>query len=114
MKNGFTLVELLAVIAILAIISLITLTSTGNTIDSSKNKLSELQKTNIERAAETYYIKEGMNEDATCVNLSTLIEKGYFDVDELKNPEDNSELRGSVLIEFDSNQYIYTYQDSDC
>ena len=42
MKNGFTLVELLAVIVILGLIALITITSMENTINSSKNKLSEL------------------------------------------------------------------------
>ena len=107
MEKGFTLIELLAVIIILSIIVLITTVSLNKVINNSKDSISETQKKYIESAAESYYIKEGMNEQVTCVNLSTLIEKGYMDSSEIKDAKTKEILSGSVLITYESNQYSY-------
>lgn len=113
-KNGFTLIELLAVIIVLAVIIAITLVSVSSLLSSSKESLSETQKKTIERSAEIYYLEEGMNEDATCINLSDLISKGYIDSKEVLDPKTQEPFGGSVKITYDANQYSYEYQDTIC
>lgn len=112
-KKGFTLVELLAVIVILSIIALITIVSVNSVIKDSKDNLSETQKKNIEKAAEAYYLKEGMDSNVSCVSVSDLISKGYLD-ENIKDPKDSEDMTGSVKITFVSNQYLYEYQTGSC
>ena len=114
MKKGFTLVELLAVIVILAVLALITTVAVNDILSDSKDTLSDTQKHNIEESAETYYIKEGMNADATCISISDLISKGYIDAKEVKDPKTKETLTGSVKITYASNQYTYEYQETTC
>ena len=113
-KNGFTLIELLAVIVILAILAIITAVTVSTILDDSRDRLSERQKRNIEIAAETYYLKEGMNINDTCISVEELIEKGYIDGVTVKDPEDTEEMTGSVKITYASNQYSYKYQENSC
>lgn len=114
MEKGFTLIELLAVLIILAIISSISIVVVNKTMTNSKKNISDIQKSNIEDTAEIYYLKEGMNENVTCVNVSYLIENGYFDAKEIKNPENSEAMNGSVKISYEANQYSYKYQDKLC
>jgi type IV pilus assembly protein PilA len=113
-NRAFTLVELLAVLIVLSIIITITIVSVGKTVSDSSTKLSGIQKNNIENAAKTYYLKEGMNTGATCVNVADLINKGYIEGTEVIDPKTNEAMIGSVSITYASNQYSYTYQDKDC
>ena len=120
-NKGFTLTELLAVIFILAAVSLITLYSVSNTVDKSEKNISDVQKTNIEEAAEIYYLKEGMNEDSlelteyeSCVDLSYLIEKGYIDDTSILDAVSKEEMTGSVKITYKDNVYKYKYKESEC
>ena len=113
-NRAFTLVELLAVLIVLSIIITITIVSVGKTVSDSSTKLSGIQKNNIENAAKTYYLKEGMNTGATCVNVTDLINKGYIEGTEVIDPKTNEAMIGSVSITYASNQYSYTYQDKDC
>ena len=113
-KKGFTLIELLAVLVILAILAIITTVTVSSILDDSKGRLSERQKRNIENAAETYYLKEGMNINDTCVSIEELIQKGYIDRVTVKDPEDTEEMTGSVKITYASNQYSYKYQENSC
>lgn len=116
MKKGFTLIELLCVIVILGMILTITVMSVSKTIKSSKNNLSDVQKNNIEKVAEEYYVKEGMISDSevNCVNVKDLISKGYFDSNQVLDPKTKEEITGSVLINMDNGQYVYEYQDKSC
>lgn len=120
-EKGFTLVELLAVIIILSVLALITTISTNTTINNSRTKLTEIQIKNIEKAAESYYLKEAINtsyydkeEIKSCVNIEYLIEKGYIDSSEIKNPKGDELMEGSVKITYKSNQYTYEYQETAC
>ena len=113
-NRAFTLVELLAVLIVLSIIITITIVSVGKTVSDSSTKLSGIQKNNIENAAKTYYLKEGMNTGTTCVNVTDLINKGYIEGTEVIDPKTNEAMIGSVSIAYASNQYSYTYQDKDC
>lgn len=120
MKNGFTLVELLAVIVILSILITIVVISVNPILSSSKSSLSEIQKTNVERAAKTYYLREGMSKEQaegkteSCVNVSELISKGYVESSEVIDPESKDPMIGSVKITYASNQYTYEYQSNSC
>lgn len=121
MKNGFTLVELLAVIVILAILSIIVVFSVDPTIHSSEISLSSIQIKQVEQAARMYYLKEGMNyinfdKDNTksCISLEYLIDNGYFESDEVLDLKTNEQISGSVLITYNSNKYNYQYQEKSC
>lgn len=114
-KNGFTLIELIAVLVILSVVITITVTIVGPIISGSRDDLLENQKHNIEEAAKIYYLKEG-NLDASnsCVNVSDLISKGYVESSEILNPKNNEPMNGSVKITYSSNQYKYKYQENLC
>lgn len=113
-SKGFTLVELLAVITILGVLALIVTIAVGSTISSSKENLLETQIKRIEKTAEAFYLKEGMDKKTTCVNVSELLQKGYIQGNSVKDPTTNEEIKGSVNITYSSNQYSYTYQIKAC
>lgn len=91
-EHGFTLVELLAVIVILGLIALVSVPAITGLIKSGKEDLSEDQKKSIEMAAKNWASDEKNIKNlpksghSICVNLSTLQEGGYVDLD-LKNPK---------------------------
>lgn len=113
-KNGFTLIELLAVLVILAIIALITVVSVNFIIKDAKSSLTEQQIANIEKAAKVYYLKEGMSEEAECISVADLLEKGYIEGNAVINPETVENMTGSVKITYSGNKYYYTYQEKVC
>ena len=112
--KGFTLIELLAVIIILGVILTITMVSVSKILSSSKSSLSDTQKKRVEEAAEIYYLKEGMNSNVDCVNISDLVSKGYVESKDVIDPKTRESLPGSVKITYDSNQYSYDYQENSC
>lgn len=117
-NKGFTLVELLAVILLLGIILTITLFSVNRTVKESENKISEIQIEKIEKSAEIYYLKEGINNSNDdiehCVNLSYLIEYGYLDNSNVIDAYNKKDMNGSVTITLKNNRYIYKYKENMC
>ena len=59
-KNGFTLVELLAVFVILAIIALITIAAVGDIIENARKKSFESSANGIWRQIELDYTEKGL------------------------------------------------------
>ena len=121
MNKGFTLVELLAVIIILGVLTLVTVVSVNPILKDAKKGLSETQINNIEEVASLYYIKYGVGLDdfelenpKDCINVSELIETGYIENDEITNPKTGEKILGSVKVTYNSNNYIYEYQDNAC
>ena len=60
-KNGFTLVELLAVIAILAILVIIAIPNVVNMVERSRKSIAETNARSLVNAAKSYYIKSEMS-----------------------------------------------------
>lgn len=69
-KNGFTLVELLAVIAILGVLLTMATLSVVNIMNKSKKDVGEFTKTQIEDAAKTFAL-----DNPTCNSDSTICNK---------------------------------------
>lgn len=121
MNKGFTLVELLAVIIILGVLTLVTVVSVNPILKDAKKGLTDTQIDNIEEVASLYYIKYGVGLDdfeldnpRDCINVSELIETGYIENEEVTNPKTGEKILGSVKVTYNSNNYIYEYQDNAC
>ena len=117
MKNkGFTLVELLAVVAILAVIALITIPIVTKTITNSKNSTSDRQKEQIEKAAQTWFIKEygSLKEDETLiVTVDRIKSDGYIEQSEIESIKTGNPMQGCVKITYRSNQYKYELVETE-
>ena len=97
-KNGFTLVELLAVIAILIV--LVTLI-TPNLINLLKDKKEKLY--------EYVTSKPELLEDSSfSIELETLCVNKYIDCP-IIDPRDRSEIKGHVDVTYNNNAYSYTF-----
>ena len=90
-KNGFTLVELIAVITILAITIIIVTVKVDNNIKDTNRFVNEQIINTIENAA-YIYAENNINEIPTLsttkvvtITVDTLINKGYISEKELKN-----------------------------
>ena len=108
-KNGFTLVEILAVLVLIAAIVIISVPSILNYINGSKNEISEVTKKIVFSGAELYLEKEDVklitNHQKYCVSLQTLVDSGLLD-------EGISDAATSEKL--DLNQYVeVTYQFDD-
>lgn len=120
-KNGFTLIELVAVVILLVAIALLTYPAITGMIDSSKEQAYNDQISIIKEAAHRWGIKNvnKLSEtEVTVVTINDLIIGGYIDKTEngiLIDPRNNEEIKGCVTITYTSvfNQYEYNYQ-SDC
>lgn len=87
-KKGFTLIELLAVIVILGVILVIATTNVIKSISTSREKAKYTAAKEIGSIAEAYIATEGVKENDEgnkCVDIKTLIEKGYLEKD-VTNP----------------------------
>ena len=112
-KNGFTLVELLAVIVVMAIIAAIGYASVSGVIGSSKEKLYDQQVFQIIKAAKQWSIE----------NINQLSSKTYVTLEDLKasgnlseipeNPKTGKLMGGCVIIELavTSSNYNYSYSE---
>lgn len=116
MNKGFTLVELLATIILLTVLSGLVLFSVNYIINSSKKSLNQNQINTIEKAAQSYYLKDGINKNKnkSCVTVDFLIDNGYIDDEKIKSFVSNKKFDGHVEITFNSNQYNYKYKDGKC
>lgn len=117
-KNGFTLIELMAVIVILAIIAVITTPVVVNVISNVRSELSREQKQIVENSARMWgvknlsLVKEGGKDVPSIkkVTINELKAGGYIEKKELRNLNlSSSELNtAGVCITYD-NQYLYTF-----
>ena len=114
-KQGFTLVELLAVISILAAIILVSVPSIINTIKSNEEKEYKEFETAIKRAAELYiernrdlYPELNIVGGSIELDTETLVDEEYLKHD-IKNPKDNSDVTEYKILVEVGNDEIITY-----
>lgn len=117
-RNGFTLVELLAVIVILGIIIGLTVILYTEYINRTNEKIAKIEENNILNSAEAYYeefkdtsgyikdvIYNSYDEDGnyrdaiySCVKLKSIIEQGYFKNDvTFKNYDENTIIKVETI-----------------
>ena len=101
-KNGFTIIELLAVIFILSLIPILFISSFGNNTENLKNEKNEISDSILKDAIEVYY-HIGMKEKTidyriegsatlSCISIKELISKGYI-LEEQYNPDNYIKIR---------------------
>lgn len=120
-KDGFTLVELLAVVVIIGITYLIIFPSVTSFIDKSKEKSYNIQVDLIEKASKKWVLDntdELLKKDPYHLNninltLTTLKKEGYLQDEFIENPKTKKIMTGCVVVSYQSNknQYEYTYED---
>ena len=121
-KNGFTLIEIIAVILILSLLIVLVVPNVQKTISNSKAKACDSIITSIEAAANGYvYLK-------TAIVDSEIANNGYFEIElielqkegllkvNLKNPYTNEIISNTTKVKItkDGNVYNYTYMGDDC
>ncbi len=122
MKKGFTLIELLAVISILALIAVVVFPAINSTIQKSREKAYKDQVKLIEKAAEEWALDpnnmdslEATDEFKKELDIQgDLVSGGFINEDEVKNPKknDGTEMKGRVIVTYESNQFVFDYDES--
>lgn len=123
-KNGFTLIEIIAVIGILAMLLLIIVPSINNILSRSREKLNNEQKAEIISAARAWSaehleLTEKGNElvpSPNSVSIGTLQDLGYLEDGKVKDLEKNTDLNSDtyICITYAKNQYIYDIGGEEC
>jgi len=118
-KNGFTLIEILAVIVIISVTTLLIITSVEKRIKSAKEVLKDSQIETIKNAAYIYSmnysseIPDLKEKGVDTVTLSTLIDKGLIETSDITIngqalPITNviviAYINGTIKTEYDINQ----------
>lgn len=117
-RNGFTLLELLAVIIVLAIIALIAVPTVIGIINKVKEKAYDKQVQVIEEAARTWSVTNKDKLPYTpsptkfILGLDRLISDGLL-ANNIKNPKTGKNMAGCVLITYNSegNNHNYNYHN---
>lgn len=114
-KNGFTLVELIAVIVILALILLIVTPNVIGTLNRSKARLNETQKQQVISAARNWGMKnvtlEGNAPSKSSVTISELQKSGYLEDKDIEDLVTKNNIANTkICITYENYQFVYTYE----
>ncbi len=117
MKNGFTLIEILAVIVILGVIAVITIPKIQDSLYSSQDEAFSFLITEIENKANDYIndsnltseIKPGIPLD---IYLKTLVDNGYLEAKDIVDPrsKDNTINLNTSYVRFTLESGIVVYK----
>lgn len=119
-KNGFTLVELLAVIVVLAIIITIAVPSAISISNKIKAKMEDTKRQMIVDAAKLYgqenpssVVNSIDNCSSSKITVGTLVNDGYIKKDDVKNgnvvnPKDNSSMNKKKICIYKKNNRVYS------
>ncbi|MBE6152512.1 MAG: hypothetical protein E7165_04300 [Firmicutes bacterium] len=123
-KEGFTLVELLAIIIILAVILVLIVPSITGVLKDTRETAYNKQITVIENAAKKWGTQNGDklpdigSKQIITIDFGTLKNEKFLTSDQIINPKTEKNLTGCVKIYYNNeyNQYEYKYTDnlSDC
>lgn len=89
--KGFTLLEVLIVLVVISILLLVGLPSLTKFLNSAKRRADDLNIAAIKEAA-MLYVTENPGEDATKVDVNTLLDKGYLDSRNLSDDKQSKKL----------------------
>ncbi|MBR3229195.1 MAG: type II secretion system protein [Bacilli bacterium] len=112
-QKAFTLVELLGAIVILGIIGMITTPVIQSTIDKNNTKLCYDQRESFKRAAKNYIASNPFKnlKEETTITIRELIDDGYIEESELKNPKGgNFSTSSAVKITYSGKKITYEYE----
>ena len=110
-KNGFTLVELVAILAVLGVIAILVLPGVKSNINNKKEKQYNDIVNVIENAAKSYYYQTS---SGTKITLEELANNKYIDPD-ITNPKTNEKMTGCVIVSKDNGYNTFKYIDeSSC
>ena len=110
-KNGFTLVELVAILAVLGVIAILVLPGVKSNINNKKEKQYNNIVNVIENAAKSYYYQTSSD---TKITLEELANNKYIDPD-ITNPKTNEKMTGCVIVSKDNGYNTFKYIDeSSC
>lgn len=118
-KNGFTLIEILAVIVVLGLLTIIITPTVSNLLKDSEESLYNKQIDSILSATKKYVVEHSEllpdELDYNAIYISDLISNGVIDNDEVINPKTKEQMNGCVVIGYNSefSQYDYSYRE-DC
>lgn len=115
MKNGFTLVELLAVIMLLAIVSLVAIPAVGKMLSRSRERAldgvkDELINVTKEYTADNLDLLPSIDGEYICVDIDTLKNSSYISNDEVIDPTTKKELEGFIKVTYLSKYSNYKYE----
>lgn len=119
-KNGFTLIEILAIVVIIGLIFVLVLPKITNSL---KNKKSDIDKTttNIVISAAKLYVMDNTNKfvrvdgSISCMPLAQLVKTGYLE-GPVKNVTDDADITNKKTVQITYNKgFTYEMVDSnDC
>lgn len=113
-KKGFTLIELIGVVTLLSIIALVVYPAVTTVIKNSKESAYQDQIEIVIKAAKQWGIdhSDELPDEGNVLSLSmdTLLNGGYITNDDIIDPrETGTNLSGTIVIRYASNQYLYEY-----
>lgn len=114
-KNGFTLIEIIAVIVILALILLIVTPNIIGLLNRSTDRLNETQQQQVLSAARNWGMKnvtlEGNVPSPSLVTIKQLQQSGYLEDKDIKDLATKESIASTkICITYENYQLIYTYE----
>ena len=118
-RQGFTIIEMLAVIVVLALISIVSLPKIVKTIASSKDSLYKEQISRIEKLAYEWGIKNidslpTKNKDARFISINGLFKNKVISEKEIINPKNGKNMDGCIKVTVKNKRYKFNYVDKKC